>query len=238
MSRWIILSKRASSRVLPKLRFPLVRGRGAERLAALQSEATQASSELAEALHDPKVEDLLSGTFEGSPYLTALATRDFARLARVLREPPEAHFAGLTESLAVSMRAAGDMAAAKRALRIYKSEVALLTALADLGGVWPVMTVTRTLSQCADAAVALAVRFLFRLANEKGLWQSLDAESPEKEFGLLRPRHGQARRLRAQLFERHRSDRLFRSRQVASGRRRRPAIVFRALDARPRAAAR
>jgi [glutamine synthetase] adenylyltransferase / [glutamine synthetase]-adenylyl-L-tyrosine phosphorylase len=171
----------------------LVRGRGAERLAALQSEATQASSELAEALHDPKVQDLLSGTFEGSPYLTALATRDFARLARVLREPPEAHFAGLMESLDVSMRAAGDMAAAKRALRIYKSEVALLTALADLGGVWPVTTVTRTLSQCADAAVALAIRFLFRLANEKGLWQSLDAKSPEKESGyfvLAMGKHG------------------------------------------------
>ncbi len=86
------------------------------------------------------------------------------------------------------------MTAAKRALRIYKSEVALLTALADLGGVWPVMTVTRVLSECADAAVATAGALsLFRIANEKGLWQSADPEQPEQESGyfvLAMGKHG------------------------------------------------
>ncbi len=168
-------------------------GRGAEHFTALTEEARRAASDLAEILHDPRAEALLRGTFDGSPYLTSLATRDLERLSRVLLESPEAHFSRLTEALSLSMRSAADMTAAKRALRIYKSEVALLTALADLGGVWPVMTVTRVLSECADAAIATAGRFLFRIANEKGLWQSADPEQPEQGSGyfvLAMGKHG------------------------------------------------
>jgi glutamate-ammonia-ligase adenylyltransferase len=158
-------------------------GRGAEHFKAFAMEAEQASPDLAMVLRDERVEMLLRGVFEGSPYLMTLATRDPDRLKRVLVEPPEARFARLTEALADEMGSAEDMAAAKKALRRYKSEVALLVALADLGGVWPVMTVTRILSECADAAVATAVRFLFRSAHDKGLWQSPDASQPERESG-------------------------------------------------------
>jgi glutamate-ammonia-ligase adenylyltransferase len=83
------------------------------------------------------------------------------------------------------MDEAADLASAKRALRTYKSEVALLTALADLAGVWPVMTVTRTLTDCADTAVATAVRFLFRLASARGQWQPVEAENPERQSGYF-----------------------------------------------------
>ena len=58
-----------------------------------------------------------------------------------------------------------------RALRVYKNDVALLTALCDLAGVWPVMTITRRLSEAADAAVTAAVGFLFRQAAKAGDWQ-------------------------------------------------------------------
>ena len=51
-----------------------------------------------------------------------------------------------------------------RALRVFKNDIALLTALCDLAGAWPVMTITRRLSEAADAAVTAAVRFLFRQA--------------------------------------------------------------------------
>ena len=168
----------------------LPNGRGAERYAALKAEA---APPLAELLENPKVEKLLTGVFEGSPYLTALADRDHARLARILADAPEARFAALTEALWASMRGAADMAAVKRVLRLYKSEVALLTALADLAGVWPVMTVTRTLSECADAAVGSAVRFLFRLASARGQWSPFDPERPEEQSGyfvLAMGKHG------------------------------------------------
>ncbi|MBS0233720.1 MAG: bifunctional [glutamine synthetase] adenylyltransferase/[glutamine synthetase]-adenylyl-L-tyrosine phosphorylase [Proteobacteria bacterium] len=170
-----------------------VSGRGAAHFDALSSEAKLGCPALFGLLGDTKVENLLKGVFEGSPYLTTLANRDHARLARILGEPPEALFSAATDDLTAAMRQAADLANAKRALRIYKSEVALLTALADLGGVWPVMTVTRTLSECADTAVATAVRFLFRMASARGQWQPLDDERPELHSGyfvLAMGKHG------------------------------------------------
>ncbi|MFT3731003.1 MAG: bifunctional [glutamine synthetase] adenylyltransferase/[glutamine synthetase]-adenylyl-L-tyrosine phosphorylase [Hyphomicrobium sp.] len=160
-------------------------GRGAEHFAALKAEASGGAPRLATLLDDQRVENLLTGVFEGSPYLTTLAKRDLARLLRILAEPPAELFSALTDELTVAMAMATDMAAAKRALRIYKSAVALLTALADLGGVWPVMIVTRTLSECADAAVATAVRFLFRMASARGQWNPLDPEAPELGSGYF-----------------------------------------------------
>ncbi|MBN9354524.1 MAG: bifunctional [glutamine synthetase] adenylyltransferase/[glutamine synthetase]-adenylyl-L-tyrosine phosphorylase, partial [Hyphomicrobium denitrificans] len=160
-------------------------GRGAERLSSLVTEAEANAPALAAVLRDPKVADLLRGTFDGSLFLTMLATFDLERLGRVLTQVPEDHFAAMTRDLAQTMSAVPDMAAAKKVLRKYKTEVAVLTALADLGGVWPVMTVTRVLSECADAAVAAAVRFLFRKATEQGVWQPPDATAPEQASGYF-----------------------------------------------------
>lgn len=168
-------------------------GIGSEHFNALKAEAESSCPPLTGLLSDPKVESLLKGTFDGSPYLAALANRDLARLARILGEAPEARFRKATEVLTAGMREAPDLVTAKRVLRIYKSEIALLTGLADLAGVWPVMTVTRTLSECADAAAATAVRFLFRIASARGLWQPLDSEEPERESGyfvLAMGKHG------------------------------------------------
>ena len=91
------------------------------------------------------------------------------------------------------MAAAADDATAKRVLRAYKNDVALTTALADIGGVWPVMTVTRVLSEAADAAVGAAVRYLFRIASQRGQWLPLDVAEPEKGSGyfvLAMGKHG------------------------------------------------
>jgi glutamate-ammonia-ligase adenylyltransferase len=160
-------------------------GRGAERVPQMLAEAEANTPAFAAVLRDPKVQSLLRGTFDGSLYLTTLASLDAVRLARILTQVPERHFANLTSEFAATMGAAQDMGVAKKALRQYKSEVALLTALADLGGVWPVMTVTRVLSESADAAVAAVVRFLFRKASEQGIWQPLDPAAPEQSSGYF-----------------------------------------------------
>lgn len=131
------------------------------------------SATISQILSAPKTEQLLIGTFCGSPYLFGLARRDPARLFRVLATNPEDLFETLKVRLEKSTQAAteaGDQAAIMRAVREFKSEVALLTALADLGGVWSVMTVTRTLSETADAALRASVRYLFARAIAKGDW--------------------------------------------------------------------
>ena len=133
------------------------------------------------------VRDLLGGIFGASPYLTGLMERDPASLMHMLAEAPEAHFAGLCSTLEASVAATSATPDVMRALRRFKNAVALLAALADAGGVWPVMTVTRRLSEAADAAVGGAVRFLFRLAAARGEWLS---DKPDGYIVLAMGKYG------------------------------------------------
>ena len=142
---------------------------------------------LAPLIAAPPVARLLAGIFGASPYLTSLIERHPVRLADTLTQSPEERFAALTRALVASMTAAVGTAEAMRALRVFKNDVALLTALCDLGGVWPVMTVTRRLSEAADAAVASAVGFLFRQAAKAGDWPS---EEPDGYIVLGMGKYG------------------------------------------------
>jgi glutamate-ammonia-ligase adenylyltransferase len=165
------------SALIDRLRqAPIVHDRQqAERVLAELAQAAQQAAvlaPLAASLQRAPVRNLLAGIFGASPFLTAVIERDPERLLGALMATPEAHFDALCRTAEEGTVAAPNMADAMRALRHFKTEVALLTALCDLGGVWPVMTVTRRLSQAADAAVAAAVRFLFRQARDRGDWLS------------------------------------------------------------------
>jgi glutamate-ammonia-ligase adenylyltransferase len=157
-------------------------GETAEAVAALPD--LEADTALAEILRRPPVRRLIGGLLAGSPYLTGLVRRDPARLGRLLQADPEAH---ADASIARATGAGGaceTMAELMAELRTFKSEIALLTALADLGGVWPVMQVTEVITRAADAAVGAAVRFLFRAARRKGDWLGSDA-APEAASGYI-----------------------------------------------------
>ncbi len=146
--------------------------RVATALAQLHERASAAPelAPLGKLLDEPRVADLIGGILAGSPYLGGLIERDPARLQRLLTRAPETRLAELSVELAAELQATLDRPAAMRALRAFKTEVALLTALADLGGVWPAMTVTAALSECADAALTGAVGFLFREAAARRQW--------------------------------------------------------------------
>jgi glutamate-ammonia-ligase adenylyltransferase len=137
-----------------------------------QSSAAPELAPLGKLLDEPRVADLIGGILAGSHYLGRLIERDPARLQRLLTRAPETRLAELSGELAAELQATLDRAAAMHALRAFKTEVALLTALADLGGVWPAMTVTAALSECADAALTGAVGFLFREAAARGQWSA------------------------------------------------------------------
>lgn len=136
-------------------------------------------------LATPAVQTLIAGIYSGSPYLTGLIRSSPERLARLLAADPEEHFSNLKTGLAEALAATHDDVTAMRLMRQFKSEVALLTALADIGGVWPVMTVTRVLTETADATLQGAVRYLFGKAVSKGDWEALDPEAPEKGSGYI-----------------------------------------------------
>ncbi|HEX4180172.1 MAG TPA: glutamine-synthetase adenylyltransferase, partial [Caulobacteraceae bacterium] len=108
----------------------------------------------------------LDPVFSASPYLAGLAARTPGRLRRILEADPEARLAAiLAESDALKV-AAFDQA--KRRLREFKAETHLLTALADLGGVWSLDQVTGALTRFADAALAVAVALAARAEVERG----------------------------------------------------------------------
>ncbi|MEZ5907569.1 MAG: bifunctional [glutamine synthetase] adenylyltransferase/[glutamine synthetase]-adenylyl-L-tyrosine phosphorylase [Hyphomicrobiaceae bacterium] len=134
---------------------------------------TASAAELASlrtALDDDAVRRLLLGTLGCSPYLSALIDRHPEWLQSCLVDAPDARLHGLTAAVTAALAAAETIPDAMRALRLYKGEVALLTALADLAGAWDVPEVTGALSLAADTAVQSAVRYLFRQAASKGDW--------------------------------------------------------------------
>ena len=114
------------------------------------------------------VRDLLAGAFSGSSYLASLALRDPKLLADCLERNPDQHLADAQAKLNDDLSNAASAKEAMALLRRFKQRLALLTGLADLGGVWPVDETIRALSIGADAAVAGAVRFLLRKAAEDG----------------------------------------------------------------------
>jgi glutamate-ammonia-ligase adenylyltransferase len=144
----------------------------------LHIDADSSLAPLTALLARPQITTLLDSIFGASPYLSGLIRRRPAALHMMLEAVPEAHVATLVQTLRSATEAAATQAEAMRALRIFKADMALLIALCDLGGVWPIMTVTRVLAETADAAVQASVAFLFRQAQQRGDW--LDTEpAPE-----------------------------------------------------------
>jgi [glutamine synthetase] adenylyltransferase / [glutamine synthetase]-adenylyl-L-tyrosine phosphorylase len=133
----------------------------------------------------PSLKTLLAGLAEGSPFLWELATAEPARLVALLEADPERQFAALLTRTDKAVAAARDEAKAMQLLRRMKAEAALLIALADIGGVWPVMRTTRALTELADAAVGAAARFLLRDAAASGRLNPADPARPEQDSGLI-----------------------------------------------------
>ena len=133
----------------------------------------------------PIARRVIEGIAEGSPFLWQLATEHPPRLLRLLDGDPEAHFAALLAEAAAGVAAAKDEAQAMQRLRRLKAEAALLIALADVGGVWPVLRVTRALTELADTAIGAAVRFLLRAAMSEGRFAPPDPAQPELGSGYF-----------------------------------------------------
>jgi glutamate-ammonia-ligase adenylyltransferase len=133
----------------------------------------------------PKVEALLLGLADGSPYLWELASAEPDRLLAVLEADPGERLTDLLAKSAKAAAAAKDEAAAMRCLRRMKAEAALLIALADIGGVWPVMRAARALTEVADTSIVAALRFLLREPVARGRLKPADKSAPEQGCGHI-----------------------------------------------------
>ncbi len=100
-------------------------------------------------------EDAIARAERFSPFLANLIGRHADTVARFHDTGPEA-------ALAAGMAAIADDLPVGTRLRRMKQQVALVTALADLAGEWPLETVIRTLSDFADSALDQAIAAAIR----------------------------------------------------------------------------
>jgi [glutamine synthetase] adenylyltransferase / [glutamine synthetase]-adenylyl-L-tyrosine phosphorylase len=133
----------------------------------------------------PHAEEIFTSIAEASPYLFDLVRSDAARSLRILLCEPDQHLARLFEETRQSVWTASNEAHAMHILRRAKAEAALLIALCDIGGVWPVMQVTRALTDFAVTSVQSALHFLLQQEATRGRIVPPSPDRPEEGSGLI-----------------------------------------------------
>ena len=110
----------------------------------------------------PQLKALIEGTAGCSPYLSVQMTRQTEWLLAAFEDPAQA----LTQMFAALKAAPLDQL--NILLRQSKSRIAALTALADLGGIWPLEKITGTLTDFADLAVDVSIKALISAEIRRG----------------------------------------------------------------------
>lgn len=132
----------------------------------------------------PALENLLLALADHSPFLFGLIERDPARFVALLQSDPDERAARLLHEAREAWRDASEHEAMRR-LRRIKQEVALLVALADCGGLWPLEKVTGALAGLADASVSAALDWGLNDAAASGKFVPADPENPSRDCGAV-----------------------------------------------------
>ncbi|MCI4680270.1 bifunctional [glutamine synthetase] adenylyltransferase/[glutamine synthetase]-adenylyl-L-tyrosine phosphorylase [Rhodoblastus acidophilus] len=130
-----------------------------------------------------KLEAVLGGIADQSPFLWGLARRDPARLLRIRSLNPDAALDEALRRLSACHAPDCTEAHAMSLLRKAKQEIALIVALADLSGEWDVVAATKALSRAADRFVVAALRVALRLSGDRLALAHPD--EPERDCGLV-----------------------------------------------------
>jgi len=158
------------------------RRRVTEWLAGLSPEVAPVGALIA---RHPTVGTLLASLAESSPFLWELASAEPERLVRLLAADPDLHLDALLAESVGAVAAMADESEAMRTLRRMKAEAALLIAIADIGGVWPVMRATQAITALADTAVETALRFALNEAAGAGRIKLADTTAPQRGSGYI-----------------------------------------------------
>jgi [glutamine synthetase] adenylyltransferase / [glutamine synthetase]-adenylyl-L-tyrosine phosphorylase len=141
-------------------------------LAHWQETAETSDAALAAAMQalaaEPAGHRLLAALFGNSPFLTQCCLKEPDFLLRLVQQGPDTIFAELDQSLNRHFPTTEDQHGLMRELRIAKQRAALLVAIADIAGWWPLARVTGALSTIAAAALGRAVRHLLAAAAAGG----------------------------------------------------------------------
>jgi len=179
----------AAGAILPKTPLalrPVDQSHADRTLAALSAaEAADAKASLAATLDDEAARSLLMAAAGNAPYLARLLQREGAFLPKLLLEDALRVRDDVLSQCRADMLQAGDMAALMDVARTAKRRIALLTALADIAGAWPLERVTATLSQLADTVIEAACCWLLSKAAANGEVGLANAHTPTEGSGLI-----------------------------------------------------
>ncbi|MCB9959418.1 MAG: bifunctional [glutamine synthetase] adenylyltransferase/[glutamine synthetase]-adenylyl-L-tyrosine phosphorylase [Rhodospirillaceae bacterium] len=153
--------------------------------AAVQPDAELAAFARAVATPGEPGHGMLAAAFGGSPHLTRLVLDHPDIVRGFLGAGPDAQFRAEIDATVAALSGPVDREAVMRGLRRMKRRTALVTALADIGGLWTLSACCRALTEIAETALRLACRHLLRVAAGRG-WLTLDnPEEPEHGSGLI-----------------------------------------------------
>tara|TARA_R110002110_G_scaffold2756_1_gene13306 strand:- start:50941 stop:53946 length:3006 start_codon:yes stop_codon:yes gene_type:complete len=171
---------------LPRPADPERMARGLERFrdAADASDDPAVSAVVKELAADQAMQALLAGVFGNSGFLGQCLIRDIAFVPAIFNGGFDHAFESVMHDLA-NFDTAASFTDTGIMLRRAKRRVALLTALADLSGSWPLATVTERLSVFCGAALSTAIRHLLTAEHGRGRLQLPDPGSPETGSGYI-----------------------------------------------------
>ncbi len=174
-----------SWRIPPRPARPEAARLGAERWREAAAACESGVARLALGLVcDSRWSPLLDAVFGGSPFLTECLLSEIASVVDYTARGPDAVLADSLAALEM-VRSTADVPSAEEALRRTKRRVALITALADLGGVWPLERVTRALSDFAGRAIDIAACVHAREMAKHGLIDLGNGGDPIADSGII-----------------------------------------------------
>ena len=122
---------------------------------------------------------LISGAASCAPYLMGLLEKESDWLVAALDDPEGAIRSEIGRAAALPTDQV------QRGLRQGKRRIALLAAVADLAGAWPLEQVTGALTDFADAAVAAALRSALAVQIRRGKLPGMSEDDLETACGMV-----------------------------------------------------
>jgi glutamate-ammonia-ligase adenylyltransferase len=132
---------------------------------------------------DPRAARNLAERIGNSPFLAELAAREVRTLRAFVRFGPDAVIKCVMAQLTAANPAA-PRAEIARTLREAKRRTALVVALGDIAGIWPLARITGALSDLAEQCLELAVAHLLRAAHDRGRLRLPDPTHPWQGSGF------------------------------------------------------
>ncbi|WP_170564389.1 glutamine-synthetase adenylyltransferase [Ruegeria atlantica] len=127
----------------------------------------------------PEQGELIAGAAGSSPYLKSLIDHEKDWLSAALHQPDDA----LADVLRVARELPPDQL--KPGLRLAKRRMALLTALADLAGAWPLEKVTAALTDFGALAADVAAKAEIANLIRRGKLPGMGPEDVETAAGMI-----------------------------------------------------